>query len=127
MLGTAGSMALEYGLLLPVLLLLVFGTMDVGRLIWTYTTLHRAVEASARCAAINPATCGTSSQIADRAVNEAWGLVVTPSVFTLQTQACGAQVTANYNFSLLIPWIGGARPDNQPNTITLSVSACYPL
>ena len=125
--AVSGSMALEYGLLLPVLLLLMFGTMDVGRLIWTYTTLHRAVEASARCAAVNEVACGTPAQIAARAASEAWGLTVAPEAFTSQTQSCGAQVTANYDFSLLIPWIGGNRPDSLPNTITLTVSACYPL
>ena len=125
--AVSGSMALEYGLLLPVLLLLMFGTMDVGRLLWTYTTLNRAVAASARCAAVNPSACGTPAEIASRAASEAWGLTVTPAAFTSQTLSCGAQVTANYNFSLLIPWIGGNRPDDLPNTITLTVSACYPL
>jgi len=125
--ANAGSMALEYGLLIPALLLLIFGTMDVGRLIWTYATLHRAVEASARCAAINPVACGTSSQTAARAVAEAWGLPVTPSTFTALTQACGAEVTANYGFSLLIPWFGSDDADRPPSTITLTVSACYPL
>ena len=125
--AVSGSMALEYGLLLPVLLLLMFGTMDVGRLLWTYTTLNRAVAASARCAAVNPAACGTPAEIASHAASEAWGLTVTPAAFTSQTLSCGAQVTANYNFSLLIPWIGGNRPDSLPNTITLTVSACYPL
>lgn len=123
----SGSMALEYGLLLPAFLLLMFGTMDVGRLIWTYTTLHRAVEASARCAAVNPVACGTPGEVAARAASEAWGLTVTPAAFTLQTLSCGAQVTVTYDFSLLIPWIGGNRPDGLSNTITLSVSACYPL
>jgi len=125
--AASGSMALEYGLLLPVLLLLIFGTMDVGRLIWTYATLHRAVQASARCASVNTLACGTPSQIASRAASEAWGLTVTPAVFTSQTLNCGAQVTANYNFSLLIPWIGGNRPESVPNSITLTVAACYPL
>ncbi len=120
-------MALEYGLTLPALLLLILGAMDAGRLIWTYTTLNRAVEASARCAAINPSACGTAAQIADRAVSEAWGLGVTAGTFTAQTEACGASVTANYDFPILIPWLGGPQPDDLPNAITLTVSACYPL
>ena len=120
-------MALEYGLLLPALLLLILGTTDVARLIWTYTTLHRAVEASARCAAVDPIACGTPAQIASHAANEAWGLVVAPSVFTSQTQACGAQVTADYDFTLLIPWVGGTPPQNQMRAVRLTVTACYPL
>ena len=122
----AGSMALEYGLTIPVLVLLILGTMDVGRLLWTYTTLHRAVEASARCAAVSPSICGTAGQIASRAAAEAWGLGLTAAAFTAQTQSCGAQVTANYNFPILIPWLGAA-PQNPLNSITLTVTACYPL
>lgn len=125
--ATAGSMALEYGLLIPALLLMVLGTMDVGRLVWTYTTLHRAVEASARCAAINPVACGTPAQTAARAVAEAWGLPVTPATFSALTQSCGAQVTATYGFSLLIPWLGASESEQPPSTLTLTVSACYPL
>jgi Flp pilus assembly protein TadG len=124
--ATAGSMALEYGLAVPVLILLVFMTMDVARLMWTYVTLQRAVQASARCAAVNPTVCSGPSQIASRAVSEAWGLAVTPSVFTAQTQACGARVTANYGFTLLIPWTGGGA-QSQPGAITLTLTACYPL
>jgi Flp pilus assembly protein TadG len=124
--ATAGSMALEYGLAVPTLLLLVFMTMDVARLMWTYVTLQHAVEASARCAAVNPTVCGSTGQIASRAVSEAWGLTVTPSVFTAQTQACGARVTANYGFTLLIPWMG-TDAQSQSSAITLTLTACYPL
>ena len=121
-----GSTALEYGLLLPALIMMVFGSMDVGRLLWTYTTLHRAEQASARCAAVMPSVCGTAQQVASRAISEAWGLPVTAGMFSLQTQSCGARVTASYSFSLLVPWLG-APEEGPPNTISLSVSACYPL
>jgi Flp pilus assembly protein TadG len=123
---TAGSMALEYGLAVPLLILLVLVTMDVARLMWTYTTLQRAVEASARCASVNPTLCGSAGQIASKAVSEAWGLAVTSSTFTAQAQNCGWRVTANYGFTLLIPWMA-AGIDGQPNAITLTLSACYPV
>jgi Flp pilus assembly protein TadG len=125
--ATCGSMALEYGLILPVLVLMILGTMEVGRLIWTYTTLVRAVEASARCAAVNPAACGSASQIASRAATEAWGLAPATSVFTSQILACGMTVTATYNHSLLIPWPGGSDAEHPSNSIPLTVTACYPL
>ena len=121
MLGSeAGTTAVEYGLLLPVLIFIILGAMDTGRLIWTFTTLHRAVEASARCAAVSPSVCGTAQQVASRAVSEAWGLPVTTAMFSLQQQSCGTQVTANYSFSPLSPLIPAYA-------ITLTVSACYPL
>ncbi|MGA7974726.1 MAG: TadE/TadG family type IV pilus assembly protein, partial [Pseudolabrys sp.] len=50
-----GAVAIEYALILPALLLLVIGIIDTGRVLWTYTTLYRATEAAARCAAIKDA------------------------------------------------------------------------
>ena len=47
-----GTAAIEYAIVLPVLLLFVLGIMDTGRLLWTYVTIYRATEAAARCAAI---------------------------------------------------------------------------
>lgn len=118
-----GGTALEYALLLPALLLLTAGTMEIGRLMWTYTTLNRAVEAAARCGAINTADCGTAEQVQSRAVAEAWGLPVPASVFTVTYPACGVRVTASYEHALLIPWPGGAGT----NAVTLTASACYPM
>ena len=60
-LRSSGSVAVEYGLLLPALLLLVLGVMDVGRLLWTQATLDRAVEAAARCAAVNTISCASTA------------------------------------------------------------------
>jgi len=45
---TDGTVAIEYALILPVMLLFTLGIMDTGRLLWTYITLTRAVEAAAR-------------------------------------------------------------------------------
>ena len=77
-----GSFAIEYGLVLPVLLLFVLGIMDAGRLIWTYSSLSRAAEAAARCAAVDSINCATSTQIKAYAVDQAFGLDVTSAAFT---------------------------------------------
>jgi Flp pilus assembly protein TadG len=119
-----GTAAIEYALILPVMLLIVFGLMDIGRLLWTYTTLSRAVEAAARCAAINTAECGTSAQIRSRAVTEAWGLSVTSATFTVTTPSCGVQVRASYDFKFIIPMLDAVTP---LGTITLEPTACYPV
>ncbi len=50
-----GSTAIEYAIVLPVLLMFVLGIIDAGRLLWTYVTIYRATEAAARCAAIKAA------------------------------------------------------------------------
>jgi len=35
-----GAMAVEYALVLPVVLLFILGIADCGRLLWTYATLY---------------------------------------------------------------------------------------
>jgi Flp pilus assembly protein TadG len=128
-LNRRGVTAIEYALLLPVLLLFILGIIDVGRLMWTYTTLSRAVDAAARCGAINedatsPTDCQNSAAIQARAVTEAWGLDVTSSAFTVTEASCGVQVTGTYSFVSIIPGFGTAAPWG---TLALSATACYPL
>jgi len=111
----SGATALEYAIILPVLLLFLLGIIDTGRLLWTYATLYRASEAAARCAAVNIASCGTASQIQNDAVAEAWGLNLPASTFTVSSPSCGVQVSAAYSFKYFTP---GFSPS------TLTASAC---
>jgi Flp pilus assembly protein TadG len=119
-----GNVAIEYGLILPVLIIFTVGIMDTGRLLWSAATLNRAAEAAARCAAINTTDCGTTAQIQTRAVAEAWGLTIAASAFTITKPACGIQVAATYDFTFLTPGVGAFVP---LGIQTLSATACYPL
>ncbi len=116
---SSGAVLIEYALLLPALLLFVLGIMDVGRLIWTQTTLNRAVEAAARCGAIDTKNCSTLTQIQNYAVTQAFGLTITASAFTASAAGCGAQVVASFPFVFVTPFIA-------PGAITLAATACYP-
>jgi Flp pilus assembly protein TadG len=116
--GTGGASAIEYGIILPVFLAFLLGIMDTGRLLWTYNTLHRATDAAARCAAVNTTTCGTTAQIKNEAVKAAWGLTIGSSAFTVATIACGAQVSASYEFKFVTPGL---------TTLALKASSCYPV
>jgi Flp pilus assembly protein TadG len=118
------SVALEYGLIAPLLLVLVLGIIDTGRLIWTYTTLYRATEAAARCGAINDTACATAAQIQSYAVAESWGLIVSSSAFTVTTPTCGLQVSATYDFTSIVPGFDLVAP---MGLVTLQATACYPL
>jgi Flp pilus assembly protein TadG len=121
-----GTVALEYGLVLPALLLFLLGIMDTGRLLWTYTTLNRAAAAAARCGAVDPVTCGTVAQIQGYAVTQAYGLTIAATAFTPTAVACGSRVAATYTFQFIIPWISPAQPFGPSNTIALNATACYP-
>jgi Flp pilus assembly protein TadG len=114
-----GATALEYAAVLPVFLSLVFGIMDFGRLIWTQTTLDRAVQAAARCAAINSTNCGTDAAVQTYATTQTWGLTTTSGLFTVTHPICGVSVSVALPFQLVVPWPGS-------NISSLSASACYP-
>jgi Flp pilus assembly protein TadG len=122
-----GSVAIEYAIILPVLLLFLLGIMDVGRLLWTYSTLHRASDSAARWCAIQPTTsCVTNGATQNFAVAEAWGLIIATSAFTVSNPACGVQVVANFSFVFVIPWLSVVQPFGSSNSIPLTATACYP-
>jgi Flp pilus assembly protein TadG len=111
-----GTAAIEYAIILPVLLLLLLGIMDLGRLMWIYTGLNRGVEAAARCGAVNTNACATTAAVQAVAAAEVWGATVPSSVFTVSTASCGMQVSASYNFTFFTPGV---------SAITLAPSACF--
>lgn len=116
----SGTAALEYALILPVLLVMLLGALDVGRAMWLQVTLERAVEAAARCAAINTTTCGTAAQIKAYAISQAFGTTMSSSTFTSAVASCGAKVTGTLPFAFVTPW-----PTKRK--ITLGATACYPV
>jgi Flp pilus assembly protein TadG len=100
-----GSVAVEFALLLPVLLLLIFGIIDFGRAINDQITLTQAAREGARLAALGYST----SAVTTRAQSAATGLSPVPTVTV--TTACptgagtgvDAVVKLTYTFSFVTP------------------------
>src|SRR5580698_2623037 len=105
--STRGTTAVEFGIILPVLLMFILGLVDCGRLVWTYTTLMDAVETASRCATVNTTTCGTAAAIQSYAAGQAWGLGLGSSAFAVTTVTCGTQVVGTFVFTFAIPWFYG--------------------
>ena len=130
---TRGAAAVEFAIILPVLLLIVLGLIEAGRAVWTQSTLDYAVQAAARCHAIGHtvvgATCETAAQTQQFAVDRAPGLSLSVDIFNVTVEACdgvagsvqGAKVTVP---SLPFDWL---VPDLLPYSTTLSASACFPI
>jgi len=78
------------------------------------------VQAAARCAAIDPLTCGTVAQTQQYATTKAPGLTLPASVFTVTNPACGVQVAASLAFDFLVPEL-------LPYSQTLNARACFPV
>ncbi|HKF72930.1 MAG TPA: TadE family protein [Stellaceae bacterium] len=113
----AGGMVVDFALTATPLLILMFGTMELGRMLWLQNALNYSVEAAARCAAIDVNNCKTSDQIKSYAAASS-GSGFTSGTFTVTTPACGKQVAASYPMSVDIPF--GAV------SITLTAQSCYP-
>jgi hypothetical protein len=76
--GQASQALIEFALISPVLLLLLFGTIDIGRAVFYYDTLNHAAREGARTAVKAPFTLPTNATV----------------LGTVTTQLIGAPVTA---------------------------------
>lgn len=115
----AGSIATEFALVAPFLLLSLLGVEEFGRLIWTQVTLHYAVEQAARCGAVDSTTCSSSTQIQSFAASQAPGLGLAPAQFTVSTPSCGEEVSASFPFAFVVPNL-------LPFSVTVGAQSCYP-
>jgi len=99
-----GSVAVEFALLLPVLLLIIFGVIDFGRAISDQITLTQAAREGARLASLGYST----SAVQTRAQSAATGLSpVTVTVSSTCPSGAGTGVDAvvqtSYQFSFITP------------------------
>jgi Flp pilus assembly protein TadG len=107
-----GAAVVEFALLLPLLLLLVFGIIDFGRALNAQITLTQAAREGARLDAVCNATvnpnCGTT--VRNGTVTAATGLNLSPSIVSVTTcsQGAGQGVNAtvtikSYPFTFVTP------------------------
>lgn len=140
-----GQALVEFALVLPIIVLVIFATVDLGRGIYAYNTVANAARDAARVAIVNQtlnaatATCDTLSasvSVQGCAVASSVALGVTTSDVTVtymdatDTTACGsplvlgclAEVTITYGFQPITPVISTLWP-----SITMSSTSKVPI
>jgi Flp pilus assembly protein TadG len=122
-----GSNAVEFALVAPFLIGLLFGIFEFGRAVWMQGILDYAVEQASRCASINTTTCNDSNAIKSFAATQTAPLGLPSSVFSASASACGNLVTASYVFNFVgtMPLINNTALF--PTSITLTSQSCYPI
>lgn len=108
--GDRGATAVEFALLLPLLMLLLFGIIDFGRALNAQITITQAAREGARVAAL---TGATTSSVQTRTTQAAIGLNLSAAnVPASGMDVCqsgdgrknlNSQVTVNYTFSFITP------------------------
>lgn len=123
-----GAAAVEFALLLPLLLLLVFGIIDFGRLLNAQVTLTQAAREGARLVSLGQPNVTTRTQGAATGLKN-----VTVTVLTAcpvgSSGSSDATVKVSYTFSFVTPvgkiasMFGGS---GYGSTITLSAQGVMP-
>jgi len=114
--ASGGAVTAEFALVIPVMLLLVFGVVDFGRMMWYRNALQSSVEQAARCYALNRPSCTSAANAQAFAATITVGAHFPSSVFTASSPACGKKVVASYTFTSIVPMI--------PVNLPITASAC---
>ena len=126
-----GAAAVEFALLLPMLLLLVFGIIDFGRALNAQITLTQAAREGARLDAIGNANFATSTGTAATGLS---GVTVAPAptTYTCKTNDAGTNANAivkvSYNFTFITPVaaIASLFGSTFGSTMTLTATGVMP-
>jgi Flp pilus assembly protein TadG len=129
-----GASAVEFAILTPLLLLVIFGILEFGQYLWTSSVMQQTAVQTARCMGVLQSQCASSgvyssssSQSYGQTVAAGYGLALSTSNFTLSNSAnCAgvtgfSQVTVTYRFYAAVPvvtaMLGG---------LPLTATACFP-
>jgi len=120
----SGVTALEFALLLPFFVILLFGIIEFGQVLFLQAALQHAVTEAARCATISGAAgstpdCGSAGNVASYATTQAYGIAVASSVFSTSNPSGFNCVNASYPFNISIPLMPAIN-------LTLTAKSCYP-
>ena len=98
-----GAAAVEFALLLPLLLLLVFGIIDFGRAINAQITLTQAAREGARLAALGQPNVVSGTQAAAPGLNLPQSAIAVTACPPGATQTTDAVVQVSYPFHFVTP------------------------
>ncbi len=109
-----GATAVEFALVAPVLLAMLFGGIEAGRYLWFAAALDHAVGAAARCAEVEGGACATPEGLAEDMKATLARLAVDAPLpkGALKTgeAPCGTEIRVGLPYPALLPGLGPAMP-----------------
>jgi Flp pilus assembly pilin Flp len=113
----AGAAAIEFAILAPIMLVVMIGVIEFGRMLWVENALQYAVAQAARCMSIDVTICGSTHEIQNFAATTS-GMSFPSAIFLVGPANCGNKVQASYPFDFAAGLF--------PYKITLDAESCYP-
>jgi Flp pilus assembly protein TadG len=129
--GRAGGQSLvELALILPVLIILMLGAVDFGRVYFAHVSVTNAARNGADYAASGSTAAADTAGIRDAAVADTTNLLYSSPTNPLVSVATGtdsqgrlyADVTVNYTFTTIFPWPGLPNAFNVARTVRARVA-----
>lgn len=125
-----GQSLAELAVLLPLLLIIVLGNIDLGRVFFAYISVTNAARNGARFAAAGPESPDNMTGIREAALEDTDDLLDTsptnPDVaVTTGNDSLGrtyAEVTVSYDFNSIFPWPGLPSSVNVERTVRAMVA-----
>lgn len=112
-----GAAAVEFAIVLTLLLLIVFGIIDFGRAYNAKVTLAQAAREGARLVALNQSNVVSRTQAAATGLSPV-SVNVVQSCPAGATQGADAKVTVTYTFNFVTPLMALIRHAAGPVTLT---------
>lgn len=121
-----GATIVEFALVAPFLVLLIFGVIDGSRMFWMKKSMDEVAFSTARCMAIS-SQCDEAGEPAAYAVRRAqsYGIRITATDVTAETDALCRNQSGSISVSIAVPLVSAAR-GLVPLPETLTSSACFP-
>ena len=115
----SGASAIEFALVAPILLAMIFGIMDSGRAVFTQAVIHFAAQEAARWAVVHPPASTSATDIAlheaaiEQEVEDHLILISPNNVATVTaiaapdpaTNTRTISINVSYNFEWMLPYI----------------------
>ena len=126
--NVSGATAVEFALILPPLLALIFFVIEGNRMLWTKQAIHEAASNAARCMAVGHAPCDTTDGVRAFASERAgkWAVKLPVDAIKAQSnQTCDGETGMNridIDFEFKSP-VAGLLP-GFPKRLT--AEACFP-
>lgn len=113
-----GTTAVEFGIVAPVFIALLLGTIGLCVALFLIGSLHFAVEDGARCASVKTTICADGPTTIAYTQSRYLGPSGVTPTFTYAAAACGNSVSASITYSVNVLF--------KTLVIPISATACFP-